>query len=58
MNKEFPFVITNMPDRKKPCLCWEESENCLVKIASFNNEEAKDIFIREMNDWIKKLYDN
>ena len=47
-----PFVIMTIPERKKPCLFWKESEASLVKVASFNNEEAMKIFIEYMNRWI------
>ena len=56
MNKEFPFVIMTIPERKKPCLFWKESETCLVKIASFNDDKSRDIFIKEMNKYLRSLY--
>lgn len=50
-----PFAIMKVPQRKKPCLFWKERENSFVKIASFNNEEARDIFIEYLNRWMCEI---
>ena len=52
---ECPFVITTIPERKKPCLFWRKAETELVKIAQFNDPEAQEIFIRELNAWIAAI---
>ena len=50
---EFPFIVMTIPERKKPCLFYKEAPNKIIKIASFNDEISRDIFIEKMNKWIK-----
>lgn len=40
------------PQRKKPCLCVVK-DNCHIKVASFNDEKAVELFIEQMKEFIK-----
>lgn len=43
------ILITHMPNRKKPCLAVQ-IDNCIYKVASFDNETTADWFIEIMEE--------
>lgn len=52
-NKETKFCIEYIrPLRKKPCLCIVTG-NEHYKVASFNNEEAAELFVEKMKEFLQ-----
>ena len=43
------ICITHFPNRKKPCLAVK-IDNCIYKVASFNDETTADYFIQIVQD--------
>lgn len=43
------ICITHFPNRKKPCLAVQ-IDNCLYKVASFNDETSADWFIEILEE--------
>ena len=47
--------VTDMPYRKKLCLyIYDESENSMTKVASFNNTHAAELFMEILENQILK----
>lgn len=47
------MCITHLPNRKKPCLAVQ-IDNCIYKVASFDNETTADWFIEIMEEMFVK----
>ena len=47
------MCITHLPSRKKPCLAVQ-IDNCIYKVASFDNETTADWFIEILEEMFVK----
>lgn len=47
------ILITHLPGRKKPCLVVQ-IDNCIYKVASFNDETTADWFIEILEEMFVK----
>ena len=48
MLKDTMLAVRHFPDRKKPCLCIEQGNQCIV-IAAFRNTECEELYKHFMN---------
>lgn len=49
--KDITICATDMPNRKKKCLCVERG-NTLTKYATFNNDKSADEFLRILAEFV------
>lgn len=53
-NSKKEIVICSMPGRKKPCLGIQEG-NVITKVASFNDEKGKNLFVDTLVEFLEEL---
>ena len=51
------IVVTRIPERKRPCLFVKTAENAMTLVASFQNDDAAEMFCDAYNKTIDMIYE-